>query len=111
METLELIKKETNNKAAKYTYQIIRNGEVIAQRKSSREYIACYINMGVSQKNGNTHYYANYFFSREDLIGKGDSRFAKPFAIARIKHEDRDKTDKPESSEGNKDKGNMPVST
>ncbi|CAB4136285.1 hypothetical protein UFOVP579_47 [uncultured Caudovirales phage] len=52
--------KETNNKTAKYHYQVINeNGEVITERKSNREYVACTIN-------------GEYFFGRFDLIGKGD---------------------------------------
>jgi len=56
----ELKVTETNNKAAKYNYQVIDEaGNVITERKSNKEYVACTAD-GV------------YFFGRLDLIGKGN---------------------------------------
>lgn len=52
---------ETNNKAGKFHYQVIDDttGEVISERRSNREYVACTIN-------------GSYYFGRLDLIGKGE---------------------------------------
>jgi hypothetical protein len=56
----ELKVTETNNKAAKFIYQVIDEaGNVITERKSNKEYVACTAD-GV------------YFFGRLDLIGKGN---------------------------------------
>ncbi len=56
----ELKVTETNNKASKFHYQVIdENGNVISERRSNREYVAC------------TPYGSTYF-GRLDLIGKGD---------------------------------------
>lgn len=56
----ELKVTETNNKAGKFTYEVIdEEGKVITTRKSNREYVACTIN-------------GQFFFGRLDLIGKGD---------------------------------------
>jgi|LakMenEpi03Aug12_release.lakeMendotaPanAssembly.Ray.scaffolds.fasta_scaffold3890757_1 hypothetical protein len=55
----ELKVTETNNKAAKFIYQVIDEaGNVITERKSNKLYVACTAD-GV------------YFFGRLDLIGKG----------------------------------------
>lgn len=52
--------KETGNKAAKFHYTVTdENGNIISERKSNREYVAC-------TKNG------SHYFGRLDLIGKGD---------------------------------------
>ncbi len=51
---------ETQNKAAKFIYEIVdESGKVITTRKSNREYVAATID-------------GLYFFGRLDLIGKGD---------------------------------------
>lgn len=56
----ELKVTETNDKSAKFHYQVIdENGNVISERKSNREYVACTTNSG-------------YYFGRLDLIGKGE---------------------------------------
>ena len=68
MKTLELRKVIPSNKQSAFTYQVIEDGNVIATRKSNRDYIACYV-----CKIGNS-VFTPYFFSRLDLIGKGDSR-------------------------------------
>ena len=70
--TYELTVTETNNKAGKYHYKVIdENGNVISERKSNREYVACTIDGGC-------------YFGRIDLIGKGDyGRFLK-YAIERM---------------------------
>lgn len=50
---------ETNNKAGKFHYQVVdETGNVLTDRKSNREYVACTIN-------------GEFFFGRLDLIGKG----------------------------------------
>lgn len=60
MNTYTLNVKETGNKNAKYHYTVTNDqtGEVVTERKSNREYVACTIN-------------GQYFFGRLDLIGKG----------------------------------------
>ena len=56
----ELKVSETNNKAGKFHYQVIdENGNIISERKSNREYVACTIK-------------GAFYFGRLDLIGKGD---------------------------------------
>ena len=53
---------ETKNKAGKFHYQVIdENGNIISERKSNREYVACSIN-------------GAYYFGRLDLINKGDHK-------------------------------------
>lgn len=55
----ELKVTETGRKAAKYKYQVIDEaGNVITERNSNREYVACSID-------------GQFFFGRLDLIGKG----------------------------------------
>jgi hypothetical protein len=56
----ELKVTEINTKASKYLYQVIDEvGNVISERKSNKEYVAC------------TPYGSTYF-GRLDLIGKGN---------------------------------------
>jgi hypothetical protein len=51
---------ETNRKNGKFLYQIIdENNNIISDRVSNREYVACTIN-------------GEFFFGRTDLVGKGD---------------------------------------
>lgn len=51
---------KTTLKNGKYHYVVIdNNGNIISERKSNREYVACTIDGGM-------------FFGRLDLIGKGD---------------------------------------
>ena len=60
----ELKVTETKNKAGKFHYQVIdENGNVISERKSNREYVACTAGGG-------------YYFGRLDLIGKGEHGMA-----------------------------------
>lgn len=63
---------ETNNKSAKFHYQVLdENGTLISERKSNREYVACTTNGG-------------YYFGRLDLIGKGDhGRALKSFSTCK----------------------------
>ena len=50
----------TNNKSAKFHYQVVdENGTIISERKSNREYVACTI-------------HGSFYFGRIDLIGKGE---------------------------------------
>lgn len=52
--------KETGNKAGKFHYSVTdENGNIISERKSNNEYVACTIN-------------GRFYFGRIDLIGKGD---------------------------------------
>jgi hypothetical protein len=52
--------KETGNKAAKFHYTVTdESGNIISERRSNREYVACSID-------------GTYYFGRLDLIGKGD---------------------------------------
>lgn len=56
----KLLKKETQNKSARYHYTVVdESGKVITERKSNREYVACTVN-------------GAFYFGRIDLIGKGD---------------------------------------
>jgi hypothetical protein len=56
----ELKVSKTNNKNGRYHYQVIdENNQVLTERRSNREYVACTIN-------------GQYFFGRIDLIGKGE---------------------------------------
>jgi hypothetical protein len=56
----ELKKTETNNKKAKFFYEVVNeNDEVISTRHSNREYVACTIR-------------GTFYFGRLDLIGKGE---------------------------------------
>lgn len=56
----ELKVTETKNKSGKFHYQVIdENGNVISERKSNREYVACTSGSG-------------FYFGRLDLIGKGE---------------------------------------
>ncbi len=56
----ELKVTETKNKTGKYHYQVIdENGNVISERKSNKEYVACIVS-------------GDCYFGRLDLIGKGD---------------------------------------
>lgn len=51
---------ETKNKSGKYHYQVKdAQGNVVSERKSNREYVACTID-------------GQFYFGRLDLIGKGD---------------------------------------
>ena len=50
----------TTNKSGKFHYTVTdENGNVISERKSNREYVACTTN-------------GSHYFGRLDLIGKGD---------------------------------------
>lgn len=56
----ELKVTETNNKSAKFHYQVIdKNGNVISERKSNRQYVACTSCSSI-------------YFGKLDLIGKGE---------------------------------------
>lgn len=56
--TLEVT--ETKNKAGRFHYKVKdSNGQVISERKSNREYVACTID-------------GSNYFGRLDLVGKGD---------------------------------------
>jgi hypothetical protein len=50
----------TGNKVTKYHYTVMsESGEIVSERRSNREYVAC-------TENG------EFYFGRLDLIGKGD---------------------------------------
>ena len=68
------LKKEPKNKG--FIYKVYENDTLLCQRQSNREYVACYVVYQPIIKDGNTvyEYNAPFFFSRLDLIGKGDSR-------------------------------------
>jgi hypothetical protein len=52
--------RKTELKSGKFLYEVVdENGNLISQRKSSRNYVACTIK-------------GHYCFGRLDLIGKGD---------------------------------------
>jgi len=62
-ENFTLTKKETGRKTGKFYYEVIdnRTGEMVTNRNSNREYIACTTN-------------GRFFFGRLDLINKGDHK-------------------------------------
>mgnify|MGYP000940832700 CR=1 FL=1 len=64
--TYILTKTETGKKAGKYLYTVKNQfGEVITERTSNRDYVACTID-------------GRFFFGRTDLIGKADhGRYVK----------------------------------
>lgn len=85
MKNLTLNKVTTGSANGKYTYQVIEDGKVIATRKSNRNYIACYVTMFTT--NNEIQFATPYFFSRMDLVGKGDSAKHTPdyfYAFAKI---------------------------
>lgn len=60
MKSFKLSVTETGNKAAKYLYQVIdAEGNIVSERRSNREYVACTAS-------------GEFYFGRLDLIGKGD---------------------------------------
>lgn len=77
----ELVKVETGNKRERYCYQVRENGYVIAERKSNREYVACFV-MQMNGADGATWYETPFFFSRIDLIGQNASAKCQPYAVA-----------------------------
>jgi hypothetical protein len=88
MKTLILCKKKS--KSSVFEYQVLDdNGKVIATRKSRKEYVACYV-----VKVNDSKFAAPYFFSRMDLIGKGDSRYfttsPNAYGIAYLKTENEE---------------------
>ena len=78
MKYLELRVTEINTKAAKFLYEVVENGTVLCSRKSSREYVACYVSTGMLIRTNLPKYWADYFFGRVGLIGQGDSKRANP---------------------------------
>ena len=70
----ELKVTETKNKAGKFHYQVVdENGNLISERKSNREYVACTIN-------------GAFYFGRIDLIGKGEYKNILAWAQKRSKY-------------------------
>lgn len=79
------------DKKSGFIYRVLDiEGNTIAIRHSSRNYIACYIvpnkEPGVGSKV--MPYYICNCFSRKDLIGKADSRKIIPYAIAYLQEPD-----------------------
>jgi len=77
----ELVKVETGNKRERYCYQVRENGHVIAERKSNREYVACYV-MLCKGADGSVWYETPFFFSKLHLIGRNKSAQNDPYAVA-----------------------------
>ena len=73
MQNLTLVK-EQNKKG--FTYKIYEGDKLLCSRKSHREYVACYVVLqDINTGKGITpEFSARLFFSRMDLVGKGDSR-------------------------------------
>jgi hypothetical protein len=70
-----LIKTKTNRKDFNYLYQVKdEEGNVVSERRSNRDYIACTIN-------------GQYYFGRLDLIGKGDHGRACNFRSKQVGQE------------------------
>lgn len=86
MKQLQLQVTETKNKAGKYKYQVFENGILLAERKSNRVYVACYVTAQQTPGPNGTIMYTGfdlpYFFGRMDLVGKGDSKHAASYAYA-----------------------------
>ena len=76
MEILQLERKITGSKKNRFLYLVYQNGEVIAQRHSNRDYLACFVTRS------DVGYDCPYFFSRVDLIGRGGSSSCHPCALA-----------------------------
>lgn len=100
IKTLELIKTPWGKKG-KFRYQVMENNVILAERISAKDYIACYVykyeyldrpgrKIGDPPKE---KFDATYFFSRMDLIGKGDSRHflssSNAYAVAYLKEEEK----------------------
>lgn len=70
--------KQTQLKNGKFHYQVIdENGNVISERKSNREYVACTINGGT-------------YWGRLDLVGKGDYKRVLDWAIKKMNMSEAD---------------------
>lgn len=65
--TLEVV--ESGKSHPKYIYNVIEDGEVIAQSTSNRRYVACYVTEYDTNAFG-----ISFFFGRIELIVKGDSK-------------------------------------
>lgn len=79
MSKFTFTKKETNKKNQAFEYSVTDEaGNVLMTRGSNREYIAV---MVCQDKDGKI-YVPNFFFSRLDLVGKGDSRYEVKNQIA-----------------------------
>lgn len=88
LKKLELVVKETpNNKNTSYIYQVIEDGKILCERKSSRVYVACAVTK--NEVAGSVSFGAPFYFGRLDLIGKGDSKnfmnWPSAYAIAYVK--------------------------
>lgn len=64
--------KQTQLKNGKFHYQVIdQNGNVISERKSNREYVACTA-------------FGGFYFGRLDLIGKADHKKVTDYAFIKM---------------------------
>jgi hypothetical protein len=103
---LELVKKPYGKLKGvdRFRYQVYENNVILCQRVSCKNYVACYVTKWEyldhpHRKIGDppaTIYETPYFFSRVDLMGKGDSRhfLSNPnaYGIAYLKEETNENT-------------------
>lgn len=68
MKELELKKTEVNKSNGKYLYTVVENEKVLCNRRTDRDYVACY----VFQRHNGT-FECPMYFGRMDLVGKGSS--------------------------------------
>ena len=78
MEIYQLVCLLTNNKQSRYHYQVIKDGQIIAERFSNRDYVACFVTVDLQLD----CYQTPYFFSRLDLIGRNGSALCRPVGLA-----------------------------
>lgn len=86
MKKLKLVKEKIRGG---YAYKIFEDTLLLCSRKSKNEYVACYVVYQEIRKDSNTtkwEYSAPFFFSRIDLIGKGDSRYFNSDGWASIRY-------------------------
>lgn len=100
------LKSNNGAKSIKYKYQVLNDeGEVLCERQSNRLYVACYVERlevldHKDRKIGEPAiivYKAPFFFSRKDLIGRGDSRtftnWNTSYGIAYLENNNHDHKD------------------
>lgn len=89
METIIFTLRKIQHKS-EFEYQVIDTfGEVVATRRSKRDYVACFVYFSKDAEGGSQRRYAaTHWFGRPNLVGKGDSARAvkarQPNALALI---------------------------
>ena len=83
MKQLILTVTETGRKTGKYLYQVFNEGELLAERRSDRVYVAAHVYRNVA--GGAIVYGLPYFYGRMDLVGKNKDAANGAWALATIK--------------------------